>query len=265
MRIYVSFKSLSLTFTVIGFGAVHLMKMMRMYLVLLEQRVSFKKFVLAYFRTTIANLLIPFKIGELYRIYVLGKITGNKQVGLFSVIVDRFFDTLALVIILIPFELLVRRNLSFPAVALLGFVLIILFGYRMFPSAYEYLNHYIIVNKKSKRSMAALKSLEVLRALYQYVLDLVTGRHSLLTLLSFGVWMTECLVLYLFADAFGIPCSLETLAGYISSIFSTSPSRLTQSYTIFSIVVLLIGMLVSACVLNSKKHEEGKKGEKSSL
>lgn len=75
----------------IGFLTVHLVKMMRLYLVLLEQKMEFKRFVSAYLRTTMLNLLIPFKIGEIYRVYTFSKMVNSVQIGLFSVIIDRFF------------------------------------------------------------------------------------------------------------------------------------------------------------------------------
>ena len=52
----------------VGFIAVHFFKMLRLYLVLMEHRISFGRFILLYLRTTFINLIIPFKLGELYRI-----------------------------------------------------------------------------------------------------------------------------------------------------------------------------------------------------
>ncbi len=46
----------------IGFFAVHALKMMRFYLVLLEQKLSVRDFVFLYIKTTFVNLLIPFKL-----------------------------------------------------------------------------------------------------------------------------------------------------------------------------------------------------------
>ena len=42
---------------VIGFFAVHLFKMARLYLVLMEHKISFGRFVLLYIRTTFINLI----------------------------------------------------------------------------------------------------------------------------------------------------------------------------------------------------------------
>ena len=62
----------------VGFIAVHFFKMLRLYLVLMEHRISFGRFILLYLRTTFINLIIPFKLGELYRIE---EITGHENLA----------------------------------------------------------------------------------------------------------------------------------------------------------------------------------------
>ena len=47
----------------VGFIAVHFFKMLRLYLVLMEHRISFGRFILLYLRTTFINLITPFKLG----------------------------------------------------------------------------------------------------------------------------------------------------------------------------------------------------------
>ena len=54
----------------IAFCMVHAIKMMRMYLIIMDQKVSFDRYVPAYLRTTLVNLIVPYKLGEIYRIGV---------------------------------------------------------------------------------------------------------------------------------------------------------------------------------------------------
>ena len=96
----------------VGFIAVHFFKMLRLYLVLMEHRISFGRFILLYLRTTFINLIIPFKLGELYRIEEIARVTKIWQVGFLSVLVDRFFDTLALLCVLLPLDLILRGGIS---------------------------------------------------------------------------------------------------------------------------------------------------------
>ena len=110
----------------IVFLLVHLIKMMRMYLIVMDRKVSFDRFVPAYLRTTFVNLLIPYKLGELYRVFVFYRISGNLMTGFFSVLIDRFFDTVALVLILLPYQLLVSHTVTVPTILLSVFVIFLI-------------------------------------------------------------------------------------------------------------------------------------------
>ena len=167
-----------------GFLCVHLIKMMRMYLIVMDRKISFDRFVPAYLRTTLVNLLIPYKLGEIYRIGVFYRISGGFKTGFFSVLIDRFFDTLALVLILLPYQLLVAGKVTVPTILLFAFLAVVLMAYRVFPPSYEFPNRYIITSKESKRSMMALSALETVNDWYEYARDLVKGRYGILLLFS---------------------------------------------------------------------------------
>ena len=65
----------------IGLLAVHIFKMMRLYLVLMEHKIDFGKFVLLYLKSTLVNLIIPFKLGEVYRVFCIKKETRYEKHG----------------------------------------------------------------------------------------------------------------------------------------------------------------------------------------
>lgn len=246
-------------FLILGFIVVHLIKMMRLYLVLLEQKIEFKRFVFAYFQTTLVNLIIPFKLGEVYRIFTFSRMTKSVQIGLFSVIVDRFFDTMALVLILLPFQMLITGHLTLSAVFLTVFVIIILFIFWVFPSVYGYLNKYIIINRSSRRSLAVLKTLELLKMGYEYVRHLVSGRYALLLLLSFGAWIMESIVLFGVSKLYDLPFTTDTFSEYISSILSANHNILMQIYTFLSIVMIAAFTIIAFICMSVKKNTQSDK------
>lgn len=230
---------------ILWFAVIHVLKLFRMYLVLMEQKTGFGRFVFAYCRTTLANLVIPFKIGEIYRIIVYSKITGSAGIGAAGVIVDRFFDTMALVLILLPLHVLYPSKISAVSVFLAVFVAVTIFVYMIFPSAYSNLNKYIIMNRDSKNSMRVLKWLEVLNSGYEYIRRLVRGKYALILLMSFGAWVLEGGLLYIIAWMFGIDYDAGVFSDYITSILSTSYSELQAKYTLYSIVLMAVFTLVS--------------------
>ncbi len=227
-------------FILIAFLCVHLIKMMRMYLIVLDRKISFDRFVPAYLRTTLVNLIIPYKLGEIYRIGVFYRISQGFKTGFFSVLIDRFFDTLALVLILLPYQLFISKNVTIPTVALTVFVIVVLMAYRVFPPSYEFLNRYIITSKESRRSLMVLSALEHVNGWYEYARDLVTGRYGILLLFSLAAWILEIIVLAGFFRIFGHGFKVADFGQYIESIVSGGSYDMKTLYTIASAVVIAV-------------------------
>lgn len=244
----------------IGFAAVHTAKMLRLYLVLMERRIAFRRFILLYLKTTFVNLVIPFKLGEIFRVYCISRETGKFQTGLLSVLTDRFFDTAVLLLFLLPVQVFVTGRIFGAAVVLLAVVLLLLMAYLEFQPVYTYLNRYIILNKKSSRSLMVLKGLEYVRDWYEDARELVTGRSPLIFLFSCAGWLWEIGVLKLLAliveEDFGTDGFIE----YIETIFFAGSSRLLEIYTAAGAVMLaaavFFGYILCFCKDKRKSGKE---------
>ena len=245
----------------IVFLLVHLIKMMRLYLIVMDRKVSFDRFIAAYLRTTCANLIIPFKLGELYRIGVFYRISGGFKTGFFSVLTDRFFDTLALILILLPYQLFVSKRITVPTVLLTVFVIVVLLTYRVFPPSYEFLNRYIITSRQSKRSMMALAALERVNEWYEYVRDLVKGRYGILLLFSLAAWILEITVLAGFSRICGKSFTVSDFGVYIESIVSGNSYDTKLWYTAASAAVIaLLALIFTVRYLILAHNDTHKKG-----
>ena len=245
-----------------GFIGVHLIKMMRMYLIVMDRKISFDRFVPAYLRTTLINLIIPYKLGEIYRIGEFTRISGGFKTGFFSVLVDRFFDTLALVAILLPYQLLIAQKVTVPTLLLAVFEIVVLLSYTVFPSAYSFLNRYIITTRESKRSMIALAALERVSEWYEYVRELVTGRYGILMLFSLAAWVLEMAVLAGFSNIISKSFTISDFGAYIESIVSGSRYETKYIYTLASSVVIAAAALIFTVryvYLASKNTEGGRR------
>lgn len=231
-----------------GFIIVHAIKLMRLYLIMVEDDIPFSRFVFAYFRTTLVNLIIPYKLGEVYRIAAFSHVSGKIKNGFFAVLVDRFFDTLAIVFILFPYQLFIKGEVSLPVLMLFAFVMCVLFTYIVFPSTYSFLNRYIIVKRNSSKSLAALNVLEVLNGWYEYVKKLVTGRYGMLVLFSFAAWIGEILILAGFNKMSGSNFSVESFGRYIESIISGGNYNLKREYTLITIWIIAAATVVTLLI-----------------
>lgn len=247
-------KILTAVLVLAGFLCVHLIKMMRMYLIVMDQKIAFDRFIPAYLRTTLVNLVIPYKLGELYRIGVFYRISGGFRTGFFSVLIDRFFDTLALVAILLPYQLFITGSVTVPTILLAAFVIIVLIAYRVFPPSYVFLNRYIITSRDSKRSLMALSALEAVSGWYEYVRNLVTGRYGILFLFSLAAWMLEMAVLSGFTKLLGRSFSVSDFGAYIESIVTLEQYDTKKWYTLASAaVVALLTVIFTARYLIRRK------------
>lgn len=229
----------------IGFCLVHFIKLMRLYLILVDRQIPFERFLLAYMRTTLLNLVVPFKLGEIYRVIVFSRLSKGAKTGFFSVLIDRFFDTFALVLILLPYQLLSGGKVTIPVMLLGAFLIGIVMLFIIFPSTFAFLNRYIIMAKTSKRSMMTLKALEVTNDWYEYAKKLVTGRYGIMILLSLGAWMVEMLVFAGFAGMIGENFGAASFAAYIDSILSLSTNSLNRTYTLISVIIVAVLTVLS--------------------
>lgn len=240
---------------VLGFVAVHLFKMARLYLVLMEHKISFGRFILLYFRTTFINLIIPFKIGEVYRVEEIARETKVWQVGLLSVLVDRYFDMTALLLLLIPFDLFFRKALSPITAVLLVVIAIVALLYMAIPASYAYMNRYLIMKKSSARSMAALRGLDVVKKWYDFTKNLITGRSALIVFASLLGWVSEVVTLKALASVGKGTFALSDFASYIEAIFMNGDSLILTTYegitaAVFFVLTVLgyvLNILVKVC------------------
>lgn len=252
---------LLLIWILIGTVIVHLFKMMRLYLVLMEHKMPFLRFVLLYVRTTFINLAIPFKLGELYRMEEIARETKIWQVGILSVVIDRFFDTVALTLILLPIDLLIREKLSALTLVFLLCIILLVFAYLVFPASYGYLNRYLIVKHSSKKSMLALKGLDVAKIWFDFTSQLIKGRFALILSASFLGWTAELGVLTLVARKKELAFTLADFVPYMEANFLRGSSALLVAYTQIGLGVLFVGAVVGYLMkmvhaINKKAQEK---------
>lgn len=175
----------------ICFFFIHISKASRLYLILLEDRLPFHFFLFLYGLTTFITLALPYKVGEVFRMYCFGSRLKHMGKGILSILVDRYFDTMGLLLLLLPLEFYYGQGLSGFSLFLLFFLSLLILSYYAFPSIYVYLNAYLIFRVHSKRGILALRVLENMNRLYCNIQFLMKERTPLLMLLSFFAWIFE--------------------------------------------------------------------------
>ncbi len=252
----VSLNMMSLGLVFIFFFAAHLFKFMRFWLVLMEEReLSFFDVLFLYIRTTLVNLIIPFKLGELYRVAAVRHMTGSFKTGVLLVVIDRFFDTLALLTITLPFQLFYMKTAD-PVLTILFFALIILFiCYLFYYPSYRYMNRYLIKQKSSGRALTLLHILDTTNEWYEFMQRLIRGRGPLMVLSSLLGWGMEFAALKAFSGVFGVEFDIGAFISYISSLLSGGSSFIGRSYNIMGTVIFAILTIVALSFSATRKKK----------
>lgn len=231
------------TGAILGVILVHITKSLRLYLIILEQRIPIKFFFKQYIKTTLVNITLPIKSGELFKLYCYGTELNNYKISLLSILIDRYFDSIPLIgMLVILTSMSGMGKVSLVLWILLIFFLLLTILFFIFPSTYCYLNKFYIMNIHSIYGINTLKVLDTLNTWYLYVKKLIRGRAVLMLLLSGIAWVMEYTVLLCLSFAIGIDFSTDTFINYMNSTFTADGNLYVTIYTAVSAFIFLLLM-----------------------
>lgn len=251
------FTILQLLALVLIFLIIHSFKFLKIYLILLEEKISLKVMAKLYIKTAFVSTVLPYKTGELFKMYTYGNEIKNYTKGIIAVLVDKFFDALILGLILVPYGLLVNGKVPKVGIVMLVFFLIALIVYMCFENTYYYLNKFFILKNQTKKSVIALKVLEKAREVYIKTKEMVRGRYLLLLILTAVTWMFESIFIYVMAKFMNIKTEFITITNYISDAFFGINNVLFNNYIYICTVIFLIMTIIiyiNKYVLKSNKN-----------
>lgn len=217
---------------------VHSIKALRLYFIMLETRLTITRFLRVYVKTTCVNLVLPFKLGEFFRMYCLGHELKNFKTGILLILVDRYFDTIPLVILILGFTLLGQGVLKGVVIILIGFLVVVTIAYAIFPSTFAYMNRFLIISTNSEHGLMSLELLKKMRYWYFYIQNLIKGRELILLILSSLSWAMEYVALYSLIKGLGHMFSVADFIAYMDSVFIGSISEYIKLYIGISAAIL---------------------------
>lgn len=235
--------------TVCSVILVHLLKSIRLYFALLGNKISLITYWKQYCKVTPLCMMLPLKVGEIFRMYCYAYQIGNFWRGMLIVLMDRFMDTMALVTVI--FVLWMIRGVTFSTLflVLFAFVFCVIFFYLIFPSIYHYWKTYLLKSKASHRKIWALKALTYFHNIYIEVKNVVYGKGSILYLLSLTSWIVEIGSLKLLNPLKNDMLMIE----YLNAALKGTEFILLQQFVFASTCV----MLAAYCILwVAAKHTE---------
>ena len=177
---------------IVCFFSSHILKLLRYYLILIESGISFFRYVKVYCTTTLVNILIPFKLGEIFRFAVVAKETRSKAISLLSILTERFFDTCIIVAIL--FFNFQANDLVYKSIAflLLIFAISLFAAYSAYPVTAKYLRDFFLYRMPPKKiDVVILRALDTIDKLYEGERRSIKSREIVLFLTSAFSWLFE--------------------------------------------------------------------------
>ncbi|MBQ3413468.1 hypothetical protein IJH33_01290 [Candidatus Saccharibacteria bacterium] len=224
------------------FALIHVVKFIRMYFVLLEDLIRPNRFLQIYLKTTFVSTLVPFKIGEIFKMYCYGYETNSWMKGILAVLIEKFFDAIVLCSFMLPFSI-ANGEVNPLLVLLVGFIVIIAVVYFSFVGTYKYLNRFLICKAGGKKSLGILKVLEAVKVMHDTARRMVKGRFIILLALSFLAWIVEA-TLVAFMNGDGINVDLSLIFSYVNDAFFGVSNVYFNYYVTLCAIVFFVALVV---------------------
>lgn len=243
---------------IIPFILIHFFRIIRQYIILMEEKIKMRQLIKSYLLSSITNSILPFRIGELYKIYLYGYEIKNYKKSTVAVIIDKFFDCVVLLIAFIIIEMVTKEQLSTITIILFIFVVLIAIIYIAFESTYAFLNKYLIINKNSEFAIKCLKFLEETKEIYALIKNMISKREILIIIFTLLSWVCEIIFVFVIFKFINIgDLKLNGFISYINNSFLGVQNILSNYYintTVFVIVLFTIIVCINKVIKKIRRE-----------
>lgn len=245
-----------LVFAVILFLFLHFIKLVRYYLILSETQLPLGQYIRLYLQVTLVNIIIPFKLGEIFRFAMVASQCKSSQLSILSIISERFFDTCIIVVMLIIHVVFSKGEVVAPLLFLALFVVVCFLVYCTYSSTSRYLNRFFVLKPPVSSDIYCLQALGGIDSWYAHEQKIIKGKGVLLLICSMFAWLTEYFFFAVLAQVFNLSFDMHIFSKYISSILTVSsdfPAVFNTAYSVICIFTFAIWYLWVFC---HRKHKE---------
>ena len=170
---------------------VHFIKASRLYFMLFENEIGLRAYISTYSKVASVSVLLPYKIGDLFRMYCFGVQLGNYVKGIVTILMDRFMDTIALLTLLAFARFFVELKITFLSFVLIIFLMFSFIIYVLLPGICLFWKEYLLKSRANKRSIWLLSMLQKLMRVFIEARYIVRGRGIILYVMSLLSWIIE--------------------------------------------------------------------------
>lgn len=224
---------------------VHVIKAGRLYLTLYGSDMDLFTYIRTYCKATPVSVVIPYKIGELFRMYCYGQQLDSYLKGMITILLDRFMDTIALVTMILLIWIFNGWHITSIIYILLLFLLVVVLLYIIFPNVSLFWKRYLLHVKATRYRLSVLSVLDKLDLIYKEITNVSKGRGAILYFLSLIAWGVEIGSVAV-VNSFSCGQRLDLkISEYLSSAISGNQSGELKLFIFLSVILLLIIYLVA--------------------
>lgn len=235
---------------------VHAIKAFRLYLIFFGTDISFKSYLKLYCNVTPASMVLPFKSGEFFRMYRYGCELGNIPKGMIIVLLDRFMDTMALIVAIATVYIFNQGPLSIMSYFLIIFLLLMLLIYFVYPGLYKYWKKILLRTIATPNKLKALNLLEKLQFIYKEIEILIKGKGIILFFLSLVAWSVEIGYVAIMNIIAKSNNTNQVVSTYLASAIGIEESNELRSFVFVSVIGLLFLYVILKAWLNIRKKNK---------
>lgn len=219
---------------------VHILKAARLYFAIYGSKISLHRHLKTYSKVTPASILLPFKLGEFFRMYCYGTETGSAPKGILTILLDRFMDTLALLTMLTAVCLVSGSAFDPFVFALIVFLAGLLGAYFLFPGLSAYCKKFLLLIRATPKRLQALSFLEKLKVIYREITAISKGRGIILYFLSLFAWGVEIGAVLLISFLKGEADPSDKISIYLRAALSGAAPIELRQFIFFSLLLMII-------------------------
>src|ERR1019366_5977038 len=178
--------------------ASQVLRALRLAFILTDIRISIRRLTDVHFLTEAVSLVIPYKIGDLYRVFEVGALCGHFPRALIAVWIERAADSMVIGIIIVVALGFGRTGYEavMPLLALLAvFITLSLLVFLVVPQNISRLKHFVIRRYHSKAAVRFLRFIDLIQKTLSEAPLLMEQKYMTLLFLTACVWIDESLVL----------------------------------------------------------------------
>lgn len=232
-----------LLFAVAGWLFSHILRMCRLYLLVIDWDQTGRSLVKIHAATVLPSLLMPFKTGEILRLGAFITIGPKKEIAFYAWLLERTFDS-AFLLFFIIISVLVGRELEIETLVILylcGVLITFSVGLIFVRELLPFLIDHSLYASRSARSGRILPILKNVQSSLTRAFKLLRGRWFTLSALTILIWVFEFISLLLFICSLYSVISLplfESLTQQLEQVNLNSVLGGQQSYKIIGASLL---------------------------